>query len=143
LTATLALASVIAAYLFGVPLLATRIASVVPPAWEQSLGNTVAQQMEAGLAQSGGFEICDPDPQSLANQALQRFGIEAMRGSASPFTLDINIVRSDIPNAFALPGGRVYFFSALLDRATSPDEFAGVLAHEIGHVVYRHGLEQL
>ncbi|WP_108395677.1 M48 family metallopeptidase [Devosia submarina] len=143
LTATLALASVIAAYLFGVPLLATRIASVVPPAWEQSLGNTVAQQMEAGLAQSGGFEICDPNPQSLANQALQRFGIEAMRGSGSPFTLDIKIVRSDIPNAFALPGGRVYFFSALLDRATSPDEFAGVLAHEIGHVVYRHGLEQL
>lgn len=143
LTATLALASVILAYIYGVPVLASRISGVVPPAWEQSLGNTVAQQMEAGLAQSGGFEICDPNPRSLANQALQRFGAEAMRDSGSPFTLDIKIIRSDVPNAFALPGGRVYFFSALLDRATSPDEFAGVLAHEIGHVVYRHGLEQL
>jgi Zn-dependent protease with chaperone function len=142
-TATIALGSVIIAYLYGVPMLASRIAGIVPAAWEQSLGNTVATQMEASLAQSGGLSVCDPDPQSLANRALARFGAEAMRDTNSPFTLDIRVVRSDIPNAFALPGGRVYFFSALLDRAESQDEFAGVLAHEIGHVVYRHGLQHL
>lgn len=143
ITATVALASVVAAYLYGVPVLAGRIASLVPPAWERSLGNTVAAQLETSLAEDGALPICDPNPQSLANRALARFGAEALRGSGSPFALDIKIVRSDIPNAFALPGGRVYFFSALLERATSQDEFAGVLAHEIGHVVYRHGLEQL
>ena len=143
ITATVALASVVAAYLYGVPVLAGRIASLVPPAWERSLGNTVAAQLETSLAEDGALPICDPNAQSLANRALARFGAEALRGSGSPFALDIKIVRSDIPNAFALPGGRVYFFSALLERATSQDEFAGVLAHEIGHVVYRHGLEQL
>ncbi|WP_108462070.1 M48 family metallopeptidase [Devosia naphthalenivorans] len=142
-TATVALASVIVAYLFGVPVLAGRIAGLVPAAWEQSLGETVATQMEASLVESGGLPVCDPDPRSLANRALTRFGREALNGSGSPFELDIRVVRSDIPNAFAVPGGRIYFFSALLDRATSPDEFAGVLAHEIGHVVYRHGLEHL
>lgn len=142
-TATVALAAVILAYLYGVPLIAGRIADLVPPAWEQSLGETVATQMEASLAESGGLEVCDPDPQSAANQALRRFGRQALEGSNSPFELDIRVVRSDIPNAFAVPGGRIYFFSALLDRATSADEFAGVLAHEIGHVVYRHGLEHL
>lgn len=138
--ATLALAAVIAAYLYGVPLLASRLVALVPPQWEQQLGETVAAQMESSL---GGLTLCDPDPTSPANRALKRFGQAAMTGSGSPFALDINVVRSDIPNAFALPGGQIYFMSALLEQARSPDEFAGILAHEIGHVAYRHGMEQL
>ena len=138
--ATLALAAVIAAYLYGVPLLAGRIAALVPPSWEQRLGATVASQMETSL---GGFTLCDPDPDSLANRALARFGEAALAGSGTPFALNINVARSDIPNAFAIPGGQVYFLSALLDQARTPDEFAGVLAHEIGHVAHRHGMEQL
>lgn len=142
-TATLALAAVILAYLYGVPLLASRLVALVPPAWEESLGETVAQQMEASLSEEGGLTVCDTDPGSLANRALARFGAAALQGSGSPFELDIKVVRSEIPNAVALPGGRVYFFSALLDQAQTPDEFAGVLAHEIGHVAHRHGMEQL
>ncbi|QDZ09481.1 M48 family metallopeptidase [Devosia ginsengisoli] len=142
-TATVALAAVIVAYLYGVPLLAGRIAGLVPPAWEQSLGETVARQMEASLSESGGLAVCDPDPDSLANRAITRFANAAIEGSGSPFQLDVRVVKSDIPNAFALPGGQVFFFSALLDQAETPDEFAGVLAHEVGHVAYRHGMEQL
>jgi Zn-dependent protease with chaperone function len=138
--ATLALAAVILAYLFGVPLLASRIVALVPPAWEQRLGATLAEQMASSL---GGLELCDPDPDSLANRALARFGQAALAGSDTPFTLTINIARSEVPNAFALPGGQVYFLSALLDQARTEDEFAGVLAHEIGHVAHRHGMEQL
>ncbi|WP_332686248.1 M48 family metallopeptidase, partial [Devosia sp.] len=136
-TATVALASVIAAYLYGVPLLASRIVGMVPPAWEASLGETVAEQMEASLGESGGLQLCDADPDSLANRAIARFGAAALAGSGSPFELDIRVVRSDIPNAFALPGGQVFFFSSLLEQAETQDEFAGVLAHEIGHVAYR------
>lgn len=142
-TATVALAAVILAYLYGVPLLAGRIAALVPPAWEQRLGETVAAQMQASVEGEAGFELCDPDPQSLANRAIARFGAEALAGSGSPFDLDIRVVRSDVPNAFALPGGQVFFFSALLEQAQTQDEFAGVLAHEIGHVAYRHGMQQL
>lgn len=142
-TATVALAGVIVAYLYGVPLLASRIVGLVPAAWEQSLGETVARQMEASLGADGGMQACDPDPKSLANRAIARFGAAVLEGSGSPFDLDIMVVRSDIPNAFALPGGKVYFFSALLAQARTQDEFAGVLAHEIGHVAHRHGMEQL
>jgi len=140
---TLALASVITAYIFGVPLLASRIVGLVPPEWETRMGDTVAEQMEASLKEEGGFEICDTDPNSLANRAIARFGVAALEGTGSPFTLDIKVVKTEVPNAFALPGGRVYFFSSLLDRAETPDEFAGVLAHEVGHVAHRHGMEQL
>lgn len=142
-TATVALAAVISAYLYGVPLLASRIVGLVPRAWEQSLGETVARQMEASLSESGGLELCDSDPDSLANRAIARFGAATLEGSGSPFALDIRVVKSDIPNAFALPGGQVFFFSALLEQARTQDEFAGVLAHEVGHVAYRHGMEQL
>ena len=43
----------------------------------------------------------------------------------------------DLVNAFALPGGRVVLFRGLIDAAETPDEIAGVFAHEIGHVVNR------
>ncbi|KRA55936.1 M48 family metallopeptidase [Devosia sp. Root635] len=142
-TATVALAAVIVAYLYGVPLLAGRITGLVPPEWERNLGETVARQMEASLGDDSGFEVCDSNPDSLANRAIARFGAAALEGSGSPFELDIRVVKSEIPNAFALPGGQVFFFSALLEQAETQDEFAGVLAHEVGHVAYRHGMEQL
>ncbi len=141
--ATAALASVVVAYVFGVPLLASRIVGMVPPEWEEHLGETVVAQIEGALKEDAGFEICDPDPQSLANRAIARFAAGAVEGTGTPFTPDIKVIRTAIPNAFALPGGHSFYFSALLDQTQSPDEFAGVMAHELGHVVYRHGMEQL
>ncbi|MGY3347413.1 MULTISPECIES: M48 family metallopeptidase [unclassified Bradyrhizobium] len=43
------------------------------------------------------------------------------------------VLRTAVPNAFALPGGKVFVLSGLLDKAESPDELAGILAHELGH----------
>ena len=53
------------------------------------------------------------------------------------------VLRSTIPNAFALPGGRIYILSALLEKAQTPDELAGVLAHEFGHLSHRDGLRRV
>lgn len=47
------------------------------------------------------------------------------------------------PNAFALPGGDVVVFDQLIELAEKDDEVAGVIAHELGHVAYRHGVRQL
>lgn len=140
---TLALAAVIAVYILGVPLIAARLVQLIPPGWEEGIGQTVAGQIEATLGGENGLPLCDPDPQSLANRAITRFAQAALAETNSPFAADVRVVHSDIPNAFAVPGGRVYFFSALLNAARTPDEFAGVLAHELGHVVHRHGMEQL
>ncbi len=46
-------------------------------------------------------------------------------------------------NAFALPGGYIYLFTGLIDSARNEAEIAGVMAHEIGHVTERHGVERL
>ena len=45
--------------------------------------------------------------------------------------------------SFALPGGWVVLFRGLIEEAEAPEEVAGVLAHEIGHVVHRHGTERI
>lgn len=141
--ATAALASVIAVYFFGVPLLARQIVGLIPPDAEMRFGDAVVEQVAEALAEQGGLEICDPDPDSLANSAIRRFAERAVEGVDTPFEIDIQVVRNTIPNAFALPGGRAFYFSGLLDETETADEFAGVMAHEIGHVVYRHGMQSI
>ena len=141
--ATAALVSVIVAYVYGVPLLAGQIVGLVPPEWESAPGETVVTQIEQALAPEAGWAVCDPDPDSLANRAIARFAAQAVEESGTPFVPDIKVIRTSIPNAFALPGGHSFYFSALLEQTESPEEFAGVMAHELGHVVHRHGMEQL
>jgi len=140
---TLALASVVVAYVVGVPLIANRVTAVVPAEWEARLGDAAQGQIMQIIGAEGGFAVCDTDPQSLANRAIARFTAEVMEGTNSPFEPQIRVVKSDVPNAFALPGGSAFYFSALLEKTESADEFAGVMAHELGHVVHRHGMEGL
>src|SRR5258705_11315328 len=53
------------------------------------------------------------------------------------------IVDAKDVNAFAVPGGFVYVNRGLIERADQMDELAGVLGHEIGHVVRRHTVKQM
>jgi len=55
---------------------------------------------------------------------------------------EFKILNSPVVNAFALPGGYVYFTRGILAHFSNEAEFAGVLGHEIGHVTARHGAEQ-
>jgi predicted Zn-dependent protease len=141
--ATAALASVIVAYLYGIPLLSSRLVDYVPPAWELKIGDTVAAQIEASATDGKGYDVCDPDPGSIANRAIARFVHDAFGGLGSPFEPHVTVVRSSIPNAYALPGGRAYYLSSMIEASRTPDEFGGVLAHELGHVYYRHGMQTL
>jgi beta-barrel assembly-enhancing protease len=53
------------------------------------------------------------------------------------------VVNAPQVNAFAVPGGHIYINRGLIERARNMSELAGVLAHEIGHVEHRHGVDQL
>ncbi len=55
----------------------------------------------------------------------------------------IRVIDDDTMNAFSLPGGYVYLFKGLIDRVKSDDELAGVIAHEIAHIVAKHALKRL
>lgn len=53
------------------------------------------------------------------------------------------LVDTDVVNAFAIPGGHVYLTRGLIERTEDGPEFAGVIAHEIGHIAARHGVRKL
>lgn len=57
--------------------------------------------------------------------------------------IEVHVVKLPIVNAVTLPGGRIVLFDGLVQKATSPDEVAGVIAHEIGHVRHRDVTESL
>jgi len=141
--ATAALVSVIIAYVYGIPLLADRLVGFFPPEWEEKIGATADAQIEASLTEGKGYSVCETNPNTVANKAIARFTELAFAGLNSPFHPTVTVVRSNVPNAFALPGGRTYYLSSLIQASRSPDEFAGVLAHELGHVYYRHGMQGL
>ncbi|HEX2553149.1 MAG TPA: M48 family metallopeptidase [Microvirga sp.] len=131
-----AAASVVLTAVFLVPLAADRLAGLVPPALERRLGAAVDNQVRATF---GGATCTSP----AGEAALARLTRQIAGSLAEAPEVEVAVLRSSLPNAFALPGGRIYLLDGLLRRAESPDEVAGVLAHEIGHVAHRDGLRRL
>ena len=66
----------------------------------------------------------------------------AAQAPGTPYPYTIKAVNDAAINAFALPGGPMYVNRGLLDAARNEAELAGVLAHEMSHVVLRHGTHQ-
>jgi predicted Zn-dependent protease len=95
----------------------------------------------------------EADPQIVAqyglydDKALQAFITEKGKAMAAishrpNLNYEFKIVDSEILNAFAVPGGYVYFTRGIMAHFNNEAEFAGVLGHEIGHIAYRHTVVQ-
>lgn len=56
---------------------------------------------------------------------------------------NFEVIDDDEVNAVSLPGGYVYIFRGLIEKAANDDELAGVIAHEVGHIVARHSIKKL
>lgn len=81
---------------------------------------------------------------AAANQYINALGTRIAR-AADPRGIPYRfyIVNSAQVNAFAIPGGHIYINRGLIERSANESQLAGVLAHEVGHVVERHGIEQM
>ncbi len=64
-------------------------------------------------------------------------------GPDNDWQFKIILVHNEVTNAFALPGGTIFVFTGLLSNSTSAEEVAGVIAHEMGHVINRHGIKRI
>jgi predicted Zn-dependent protease len=127
--------AIIAMAWFGMPVLAHRLAAVMPYSWEKSLGDAVDSQVRAHF----GNTCAKPAGAAALRKLVGRLQTVANL----PIPPDPAVLRSTIANAFALPGGRIYVLSGLLKISETPDELAGVLSHELGHVAHRDGLRRL
>ncbi|WP_435353473.1 M48 family metalloprotease [Emticicia sp. SJ17W-69] len=66
------------------------------------------------------------------------------KGVNIPYQFDFHVLADDqTVNAFALPGGQIFITVGLLKRLKSEDQLAGVLGHEVGHVIHRHSAQQM
>jgi predicted Zn-dependent protease len=130
-----AVAAILGMIWFGMPLLADRLAAVTPASWEKPLGDAVDPRVRAIFG-----AVCEK-PDGVA--ALHKLVGQLQAAAQLSATPDPAVLRSTVPNAFALPGGRIYVLSGLLAKSRTADELAGVLAHELGHLAHRDGLRGL
>jgi beta-barrel assembly-enhancing protease len=112
----------------------------ISPAQEIRLGIQAAPQM---AAQMGG-EVHASDPRA---QEVQRIGQEIVSNSKAhkgPWKFQFHLLADPkTVNAFALPGGQIFITLGLLNKLENEAQLAGVLSHEIGHVIQRHSAQQM
>lgn len=128
LIAGLLVVSLAAAY-YGVPYLARPIAAAIPVEWEQELGKAVKARL------IGHAKQCKEED---GEAALDRLVARLAAKVDTPYRFDVTVVKAGMVNAFAVPGGHIVIMDKMLQETRTPEELAGILAHEMGHVTERH-----
>lgn len=116
---------------------------------EQRVQWTAEEEVQLGLQsapqmaqQHGGLH-----PDQAAQDHVKRVGQSLVRNTIAAQTgypFDFHLLADDrTVNAFALPGGQCFITAALYAKLKNEDQLAGVLGHEIGHVIHRHGAERM
>ena len=131
---TAALGALAAIVFLILPRLSDTLAERLPIDREVAFGQLVVANMEQYLGGADGALSCN-DPAGLA--ALERLRTRLTAGQGLRYDLRIRVLDHAMVNAFAAPGGQLIILRGLLEKAGSPAEVAGVLAHEIGHVEAR------
>ena len=109
------------------------------PEQEIAIGLQSAPQM----AQEYGGLHPDQRAQSYVDMVGEKL-VNASMAANSPYQYDFHLLADpETINAFALPGGQIFITYALYSRLESEDQLAGVLGHEIGHVLGRHSAERI
>ena len=117
-------------YLWGIPLLAAMVAPLVPVTWEAHLGNSVVQSLAPEEL------LCKAPRHTHVINDLVR--VLSTSQKDSPYEFRVFVVNSPVINAFAAPGGSIIVMRGLLEQTKNPEELAGVLAHEMQHIIQRH-----
>lgn len=117
---------------------------------KQHIAMTADQETALGLesapemARQMGGEVDLSDPQAKLVVAIGNKVVNGSLARKSPYSYNFHLLQDpDTVNAFALPGGQVFITEGLLKRLQTEAQLAGVLGHEVGHVVNRHGAEHM
>jgi predicted Zn-dependent protease len=115
----------------------------------QHLALTAHQEIALGLqalpeiVQKHGGQHPDAQAQALVDEVGRRL-VQSSVARETEWQFDFHLLRDDqTVNAFALPGGQCFITSALFSRLETEGQLAGVLGHEIGHVLARHGAQRM
>ena len=135
LAAVAGIAVIATMYVWVIPAISNAAADKIPPSWEEKLGNSVIEGMLRN------FKTCE-DKRSEEAVAKIMLRLTAAAGP-NPYTFKVHIVKASIMNAFALPGGHIILFTGLINKTGRPEELAGVLSHEMQHILKRHSTKRI
>lgn len=131
--ATLAFALVCVGVYFGVLAAARTAVRALPIRIDEQIGEMAIQSLVPEQRLDA-----DHPATLLAREIVQQLQPHA---AIPEMNFRVLVVASDEVNAFALPGGQMVIYTGLLKKAKSPEQIAGVIAHEISHATLRHGLQ--
>jgi len=107
---------------------------------EIALGLQAATEMEQQYGGESSDARATAEVQKVGQRIVQANGLN----QKTKYRFQFHLLADDQTiNAFALPGGQVFITEGLLKNITSEGQLAGVLAHEVGHVIGRHSAEQV
>ena len=120
-----------------IPQIAIASLEMIPIVVDEKIGTLSASQMD-----HGGVEIHDKNVVEPIEMIVNQLASMAQSDNATKegFKFDVHVIKSDVENAYALPGGYIVIYTGLIESSSSPEQIAGVLAHEMAHVTERHGL---
>lgn len=131
LLACLAIAGLAWVFSFwGLRWVADEMARFTPRSVEERLGGAVIKLYVPRST------LCAIDPQAEARLTGVVDRLAAVAGARYEFR--VTYANQSVVNAFAAPAGYIVFYRGLLEKAETPEEFAGVLAHEMQHVIHKH-----
>ena len=124
----------------------SRLRGLIPAKELEEQATMQYAELKQQAAQKGVL-AADTDPQLQRVRAISRRIIsQATRWneSAAQWQWEVNLIKSDSVNAFCMPGGKIAFFSGLVDKLKlTDDEIAIVAGHEIAHALREHGRERV
>lgn len=124
------LAAGYALFHFSAPL----VAQAVPFEWEQKIGALASESYQTGKK-----TVTDP----VVNDAVDKIVKRMEQFDGAEISYRVAVVDASMINAFAFPGGYVVVTTGLIENADNPEQVAGVLAHELTHVLEHHSMRKL
>jgi len=122
--------AVMLVYAFVLPWIAGLIAGSIPVEYEKSMG----KQLYASV--KGSYDV-DEKRTAYVNAFFDEMKVP------SAYNIHITVVKNEVPNAYAMPGGYIVVHDKLLDGLTTYPELAALLSHEFIHIENRHSLRSL
>ena len=123
---------------FVIPIFASQVAAAIPVSVEERIGKRVSDQIVGLLALVGGKRPADCVAPQGTRALAQVVGRLIANADLRDYGVRVRVIDSPLVNAFAMPGGHILLPRGMIGFVDNAEELAGVLAHEIGHVVYQH-----